>query len=233
MISDILLPLFFIYYYIIASSFKDLANCSLQRFISKSLIFKHIMIIVSIYVFTYILFWYNLSAFSSLKNKLINDAKTIRSESIESFQNIQIEREATRNYLKRTTKITLIIYMIFLLSTKNSGIFITIFIIIVFAIMLFLFFISFYYGDIYQNYKRYLFINKDIKNNIIKQFKYPKNEINQYVLMHNLNFILIITMNLCLIIGCFKYGIKQYNDHKDNWSWIKFWFGTNKTCIDL
>ncbi len=230
MLSQIFLPLFFIYYFIIASSFKDLANCSLQRFISESLILKHITIIISIYVFTFVLFWYSFSSFSSLKSKLIKESKLCNSENIECFNQIQLERQANHKYFKKTFFLTLIIYITFILSTKNSGIFILIFIILVLVIMIILLYLYFNYGDIFKIYEKYLIINKQVKNKILKSSNLTESEINQYVLLNNLITILIIIMYICLIIGTYKYYLKQVKDHSNNWSLITFWFGKNTQC---
>ena len=106
MISDILLPLFFIYYYIIASSFKDLANCSLQRYISQNLWLKHIMVFLSIYIFTFVLNWY-----------------TIESLVVENFGEENKNRLSLvmDNYLLKSLFYSILIYIIFVLSCKNEG----------------------------------------------------------------------------------------------------------------
>ena len=35
---------------------------------------------------------------------------------------------------------------------------------------------------------------------------------------------------IILIIGNYKYYLRQSKEHSKDWSWILFWFGTNTIC---
>ena len=58
MIGNIVLPVFFLYVILVSGYCSSLLNCGLQRFMRDSVYFKHFLIILSIYIFTFILNWY-------------------------------------------------------------------------------------------------------------------------------------------------------------------------------
>jgi hypothetical protein len=74
------------------------------------------------------------------------------------------------------------------------------------------------------------FISQKKKEKLINKYPNHKSEVNKIVLIQNIIFILAIIIFGVLIIGSYKYYLKQSKDHK-NWSWIIFWFGHNKQCI--
>ena len=53
--NQVALALFFIYFVLMSGECSELMNCSLQRYISKNLRLKHIMVFLSIYIFTFVL----------------------------------------------------------------------------------------------------------------------------------------------------------------------------------
>ena len=58
MIGNIVLPVFFLYVVLVSGYCSSLLNCGLQRFMRDSVYFKHFLIFLSIYIFTFILNWY-------------------------------------------------------------------------------------------------------------------------------------------------------------------------------
>ena len=86
----------------------ELMNCGLQRFINKNIWVKHVMIFLAIYIFTFILNWY-----------------TIESLVVEKFENnknqnkVNKKRRKPFDYLIKSFYYTIIVYSIFLLSTKK------------------------------------------------------------------------------------------------------------------
>ena len=101
-------------------------------------------------------------------------------------------------------KITIAIYIIFLLFTKTN-IYFTIFSFLILLIIL-----------IIENYKKY----------------YKKNKNNKYKIMEKIQNYLIYLLITIITIGFFLYFIKQRNDHKKNWNTLKFIFGVVK-CNSL
>ena len=66
MIITAVLPLFFLYFVLVGGYSSDILNCQLQRNLKNSVMFKHILLFLSIYIFTFVLNWYT---FDSLQIK--------------------------------------------------------------------------------------------------------------------------------------------------------------------
>lgn len=49
---------FFLYVVLVSGYCSSLLNCGLQRYMRDSVYFKHYLILLSIYIFTFILNWY-------------------------------------------------------------------------------------------------------------------------------------------------------------------------------
>ena len=98
---------------------------------------------------------------------------------------------------------SVLIYFIFLLFSKQN---------LVFAIIALILLVA--------KYINYSFIQ--YYDNLTKPKKHNLNNINEYI-----NILLL----LVLLLGFFKYFIKQRKDHKKNWSFLKFLFG-NVRCIN-
>ena len=112
MLNNVVLPVFFLYFVLISGYCSSLLNCGLQRFMRDSVYFKHILIILSIYIFTFILNWYT---FDSL------------AISQENFEGENILENKSIKKLGTWVIYTLVIYLIFLISTKSEVVYIIIF----------------------------------------------------------------------------------------------------------
>ena len=113
MLNNVVLPVFFLYFVLISGYCSSLLNCGLQRFMRDSVYFKHVLIILSIYIFTFILNWYT---FDSLQ---IGQENFQGEEDL--FQNKSLKK------LGIWVVYTLVIYLIFLISTKSEVVYIIIF----------------------------------------------------------------------------------------------------------
>ena len=76
-IIQILLSLFFTYFVLMMADIQLLLNCSLQKFLKENILIKHIIIFMSIFIFTFVLGWYRFDAlkvetFSDTKKKFVN-----------------------------------------------------------------------------------------------------------------------------------------------------------------
>ena len=105
-----------------------------------------------------------------------------------------------------TLKLTLVIYILFILFTKMS---------LPFSVIVFGMFITGYFINTYIEYYR----KTDPKNPIIKKFQRAKQ-------------ILYIIMIGLIILGFGLYFAQQWKDHSKHWSTTKFIFGVNK-CESL
>ena len=117
MLSNVVLPVFFLYFVLISGYCSSLLNCGLQRFMRDSVYFKHILIILSIYIFTFILNWYTFDSLAIGQENFESESRT--EEDILSSQSLR--------QLGVWFVYTIIIYLIFIISTKSEVTFIIIF----------------------------------------------------------------------------------------------------------
>tara|TARA_B100001142_G_C14195497_1_gene601682 strand:- start:226 stop:897 length:672 start_codon:yes stop_codon:yes gene_type:complete len=214
-IIQILLSLFFTYFVLMMTDIQLLLNCSLQKFLKENILIKHIIIFFSIFVFTFVLGWYRFDAlkvehFSEQKNQI-------------NFVN--------KNILWQYFKSTLLIYIIFIISTNNEGIYILIFLVSCLCLTLLQVYIKSVNKDIHKQIYKYYYINQNLKNKIIKTIDISNinniNDFNKIVLYHNITYIWFIILILILFLGMFNYYLKRKKEYNKNWSWIKFLFGNN------
>ena len=57
--NQVALSLFFLYFVLMSDKLSGVINCSLQKFLKDNILVRHIMILLSIYLFTFIMKWYN------------------------------------------------------------------------------------------------------------------------------------------------------------------------------
>ena len=215
-IIQIFLSLFFSYF-ALAMSISEvqlLLNCSLQNFLKENILIKHIIIFMWIFISAFVLGLYK---FDSLKVETFSDKKKI-------FVN--------KNILWQYFKSTLLIYIIFIISTNNEGIYIIIFLISCLCLTLLQVYIKSINKDIHKQIYNNYYINQTLKNKLIKKIDGSSNinninDLDKIVFYHNLTYIWFIIILLFLIIGMYKYYIKRKKEYKKNWNWIKFLFGNN------
>ena len=98
---QIILGLFFLYLTILGGFIQDLFSCELQRFIKSSIFIRHILVILTIFIFTFVLGWYTDKALLSAKEA---------QEAQEGF--------SLNSTLFKYIQYTFMIYLIFLITTK-------------------------------------------------------------------------------------------------------------------
>lgn len=244
--SQVILSIFFLYVVIISEKLFSLISCNFQKIIENNRAFKQLLILINIFLFTFILGWYTEQSIYSAK-------KTYNYEDThENFQNLNNNLfqnsffELYKHELLIICKYflySLIIYIIFMLTTKCEIKYLGIFFILI--ILLFLLFLIRTYSkndyylksqfkiiDYIDNEKKEqnlikletklenLNIDDNIKIKIIEKFK-----INMKI--QNIEFILFIISLIVLFIGFVKYYIRQKKDHKKNWSMLIFFLGKN------
>ena len=208
MISNVVLPVFFLYFVLISGYCSSLLNCGLQRFMRDSVYFKHVLIILSIYIFTFILNWYTF------------DSLAIGQEDFQSKENI-FDNESLKK-LGEWFVYTMIIYLIFIVSTKSEVIYIIIFFTYTVISIIMQIILKSVSSTSYNRLANKLFITReDYKGR------------NQTFVVYSHNFVtvgFIVSMSL-LIFGFYQYFQRQYADHAHHWNTRKFIFGTSK-CRD-
>jgi len=211
--GEIMLSIFFLYFIIFGSFVQDIFPAKLLAIIKSNIAIRHILAYLTIFLFTYILGWYNDSALLTGKSRFETDhnvrigqsqtvvttndkqmstRKSAPSTNTDTSLQTKIEHIETHNAIITYAVYSLIIYVIFLMSSKCELTFLLIFlfmIIVTFFVHLFRL-----YGEIGQ---QYVFIEW---------------------LMEGGSFIVLLS-------GFILYFLRQLAEHKSNWNTLTFIFG--------
>jgi hypothetical protein len=110
-ISQIIIALLFTYFVLSGSGLVGLLSCRFQQLVLKNVYFKHIILFITIFVTTFVLGWYTETAIIQGKvqyNRIVG----------ENFENSSKTRPSAGRILLTYLFYTLIIYSIFLATTK-------------------------------------------------------------------------------------------------------------------
>ena len=213
-----LLGLFFLYLVLMSSNINSLLGCNVQRLLTGSVLIKHILVFLSIFLFTFILNWFTPS---SLKVQYKGE------KHISSVKEKPRTDEHKYSYLQESLGYSLFIYALFLLSTKQVNITMIIFLVLLVVLI-----------TSYIIYTRELDELEIPRNDLTDIFiSYEKllsvhnGNIDLLYYLHNGLSIGFFTMILNLIVGVYYYYLKQRRDHKQ-WSWLTFLLGT-KECAKV
>jgi len=215
--NQVALCLFFLYFVLMSGECSEVMNCGLQRYIHDNTWVKHVMIFLSIYIFTFILNWY-----------------TIESLVVEKFTNKK-KKINPYSYLIKSFYYTVIVYMIFILSAKNEGLFLLIFLLGAVGLVFGTIFTKAINSELYNIVGKNIYLSKSkIKEleELYAKDEDDKQDIRKMARNQNIMFIIPMILVVLLIFGCYRYYLRQWEDHKHHWSWYIFWLGTSK-CRDL
>ena len=219
-LNTISLGLFFLYFVLISGSCGEILNCGLQRFIQNSIWFKHVMILLSIYIFTFILNWYTIDSIV-----VENYDNKVNKEEDENEEENKTGVNPRLRYLYESFLYSILIYIIFVISTKTEGKYLAIFLLLSVLLVIIQIILKALYGSYTElNLTNWFKSVNDIKNQDINMEKFDDNLI---LILKFLPFIYLITF-MVLITGLGKYYTRQRKDHTKNWDMIKFIFGNNK-----
>lgn len=209
MIVTTILPIFFLYFILLSGYCAELLNCRLQKEMDSMIYFRHFLIFLSIYIFTFVLNWYT---FDSLQIQHIgknNEEKYISKYVTKNF-NFSLLGEW---FIK-----SVLIYCIFLITTKTELIYIYIFFVFILLSLIIQIILKSITTIKYKHVNDLLFITEKNYDDINKE---------NVILLHNINsggFIGVISL---VFYGFINYYNKQRKDHKKNWDFLKFLFGTS------
>jgi hypothetical protein len=105
--------LFFLYLVSAGGSINNMLSCKLQKFIEENVIFRHIILLLTIYIFTFIVGAYNPDAIITTKEQ---EEKEIKMG--EGMTNSNSKNPSGWDILLRYGTSTIFIYVIFLLTSK-------------------------------------------------------------------------------------------------------------------
>ena len=212
MLNQVVLGIFFLYFILMSDQCSLVLNCGLQRYIAKEIWIKHFAIFMSIYIFTFVLNWYT---FDSLV--------------VESFQTEEEKIAKSSSSLLTYLYYSIAIYVIFIISTKNEGPFLGFFLVSTIVLVFLQIYLKSINSDLYDRVRKNTFITADKKRQLQKNVKDTEvSSLDLLVNMHNIMMVLYLVIIISLLYGFNRYFQRQYKDHKKNWSWISFIFGTNR-----
>lgn len=240
--SQVILSIFFLYVVIVSEKLFSLISCNFQKLIENSRNFKHLFIIVNIFLFTFILGWYTENSIYSAKdayNKYENFDSKINEENYSLLDLYKSEI----NIIVRYILYSLVIYIIFLLTTKCEILYLKIFFGLI-IMMFFLFLLRTYSKNQYYNSKDFKLIDyidsneKTNKLNLLRKnlenTNLSNNEKNKVILkfkinmnIQNIEFFLFIISLIVLFIGFIFYFIRQRKQHTKDWNYVTFILGKN------
>ena len=212
LINEIVIAIFFLYFVLLSGVTNRVLNCDLQRLVRDHVYLNHILLFLSIFMFTYILKWYGFAGLEGFNNN----------EYIKNLpQKIQ--------YLIKTLTYTFFIYFVFLLSTKNGGNFMIFFLISFFVIICLQLFSKALNPDLYNKLKDINFISlTEAKKKFLNDEEQKYSYFDQHIMIHNFLYFLYLVLFVSLLLGSYKYYIKQKKSFGKKFDWLSFWFGTNK-----
>lgn len=213
------LGVFFLYLVMFGSYINVLLNCGLQRFLINDLFLRHIIVFFSIFIFTFVLNWY------TPKSIVV----------VEQFSNFSYFFEKY-SYILGSLGYTGLIYIFFILSTKQEMFFMFSFLIILMSA------IGIYIiyrieltgvGVDYMEIKDKLIINKTILGRKLHKKQVENNSVSEQSLvltsnLHNMVSLSYFILILNVMIGFTLYFKRQWKDHAHHWNWLIFFLGSSK-----
>ena len=225
--NKIAIGLFFTYLVIFSGDIQLILNCGVQKMMKENIFVRHILIFLSIYLFVFILKWYNLDVIN-VKDNFSNNLIEEEADEVNNNKFIKNIKNKTK-YLIDSVITTVIAYIIFIISTKiEINVFIIILIILLVVITIQI--ISKAYDEKLHMYiMKYNFID----SNTIKEIKKISKEKNikyenNIILIHNIAYILYLLILILMVYGFYKYYKIQKNTYGKKWNWTKFIFGIQK-----
>ena len=219
MIVSAVVPIFFLYFVLLSGSCSELINCGLQKHLGNTIAFRHMLIFLSIYLFTFVLNWYT---FDSLQVTPLTG-----SDDEEETEDDPVSLEFNISKLVNWFYFSLLIYIIFLATTKTEVFSFYIFFAVVVLCCIFQIILKSVSTKKYHNVNSKLFISSNDYNDLNH---------NGVIQLHNTTTSLF-TLSLVMVgYGCIKYYKRQRKDHKKDWDNLKFIFGTTKNgkeCANL
>ena len=212
-ITKSVLGIFFLYLVMFGSYINVLLNCNLQRFLQRHIFMQHFIVFFSIFIFTFVLNWY-----------------TPKSMVLEEFSNMDNILKKY-NYLFSSLGYSLLIYIIFILSTKQEVFFMFTFLVLLIAIIGIYIIYRVELSNLnieYTEIKKNLFTNTDKMTRLLNNNKKNLNSLQLTSNLHNAVSVGYIVLIINILLGVSFYFKRQRKEHFKTWNWLTFFFGNNK-----
>lgn len=221
-LNQFMLSLFFIYLLLISADISDLLNCDTQKFIKNNPIVKHVIIFATIYILTFILNWYT-------PDKIVVE----KDETKEPFQ-VFPEKYS---YLTQSFTYSIIIYIVFLVSSKMAPLYFIVF--ICFIIAIFIMFLMFKVNTnelgIENIELNTLFMyTSGVMDNIKdtdESIDLKENEISNILYLYNSLVVSYLVLPIIMVVGVYQ-NYKKRRAHKKDLTLLNFFFDKNP-CKNL
>ena len=194
-IHTVVIAIFFLYLVLIGTNLQDLMDCDLQEYMRSSILLRHVMIFLSIYTFSFLLDWYTYDAL--IVQKFTNNNEN--NENNENNKNNEFKQKTILNYFYYTA----LTYIVFLLSTKCSGIYLAIFLIGVIVLLFLQVYGKTIDADKFKEMENEYFITNKYK-------EYP-----DLVMVHNLSCLIFTVIMISALLGFYKKFNERYVNNPD------------------
>lgn len=243
--SQITLTLFFLYVVIVSDKFFDVISCRLQRLITNSSVVRHFFIFMNIFLFTFILGWYTEFSIFDAKKSFSRNKQEREEFTNENGNGLVLNKLNIAEEVKIILKYfaySLLIYVIFLLTTKCELEYLVIFLVLILAS--FIIFIIKTYGkkesEIETTLELFRFISREAKDRQIndylnnssnkdKPISLQQSEVSRiytnYILTNVENMLFILSL-IVLVLGVMFYLGRKKGEYLLDFSYLKFIFGT-------
>lgn len=202
-ITTLLLSVFFLYFVLIGGTCVSLLQCRVQRYVTESLLFRHILIFLSILVFTFVLKCFSRESVFPQWNASGSKKESGNDTTGEDDDDDKLPEQQLLQWLGGTS----VIYIFIVLLNKCEWQYF-----IAVALLLCVILVLFTFLKMYE----------------FKYKKKPRVLEKQLASLERLRHSILVTFAiLCtlLLYGVYVYYLRQYNDHKKHWDWLLFVFG--------
>jgi hypothetical protein len=195
---QLLVSIFFIYLGTASGAINSMLSCQLQKFMAESVIFRHLSLLLTIFIFTFIVGWYTPESIVSAKDEEKKILEGMRARAV--TQSIQKKNTGDgHKVLLLYGLYTLGIYLAILLTTHCELPYLLAFL----SLLVVLFF-------------KYLYDLFDYPGDPDVEAGKWKAGILEYVAI------------AILLVGVGVYTMRQYKDHASSWNTLTFIFGKPK-----
>ena len=214
------------YLVLLGGNIHNLLNCGLQRAMDKNVFISHLLVFISIFMFTFILNWYTPDSLVLSEPFGTTADKSAAAPRRPPFNPAQYAGRYSR--LSKYLGYSILIYIFFVLSTKQEFKFMVSFLAILVAL------VGLYIardietnslGIDVQSLDRFSVVGRAEIRQMVGRGP-TDNQLTSVAAIHNLLNVGYAALPVNIAAGVFFYYLKQGGDHK-NWSWLKFIFGTN------
>jgi len=213
----IIASLFFTYFIVLGSYSFKLLSCNIQYYLYNNTILNHIIIFFSIFLFTYILKWYNYTPnyYDDINSK--NDS------------NLKIINPESDKFLMKSFIFSIFIYILFIFMLKSHHEYFLFNLILIILIYILQIYIKSKYF-IFNNHLNNDFIfTKKIYNNFVTEYgEENKFHIQLFFALMLIKYILIIILIYFVIYGLYKNISTKKKIYKKNFDYYLFIFGKKK-----